>query len=497
MSYSRGVESLKPKRIDDNIYEIQPEMKVVKTGEQIMNFTMNVPVRIYANDYLMQRITQDRSIDQMTNVACLPGVRKYAIAMSDAHQGYGFCIGGVAATDELEGAISPGGVGYDINCGVRLLRAPIQYEDIAAKLPAVIDSLFRNIPSGLGSKGKLSITQNDLKRVLDEGINWAIEKGFGFEKDRYYVEDQGSMEGADSSIVSQRAKARGIKQLGSLGSGNHFLEIQRVEEIYDKEAARIMGIEENQVTVMIHTGSRAMGHQICTDSLQDIDHMMHRKGIVAPDRELGYVLGGTKEADRYLSQMRAAANYAFTNRHIIMHWVRESFHNVLGTAPEDLELVYGIAHNILKVEEHDVGGGKKAKVNVHRKGATRAFPPEHSKIPKDYYSIGQPVLIPGSMGTASYLCVGQPRAMDLSFGSTAHGGGREMSRSKAKRQFWGKNIQQELNARGIAVKAASMKVLAEEAPLAYKNIDEVVGVSHDLAIVKKIARLVPIGVTKG
>ncbi|UYP46181.1 tRNA-splicing ligase RtcB [Candidatus Lokiarchaeum ossiferum] len=486
-----------PRRVDEGIYEVSPEMKVVKFNETIMNFTMAVPARIYANEYLMERIARDKSVDQITNVACLPGIRKQVIAMSDAHQGYGFCIGGVAATDVEGGAISPGGVGYDINCGVRLLRTPLKYAEVAPVLPELTEALFQAIPSGLGSRGKLKITNTDLDRVLDEGINWAIDNGYGFEKDRVNCEDNGFTQGADSSIVSAKAKARGIRQLGSLGSGNHFIEIQKVAEILDPVAAKIMGIEKDQVTVMIHTGSRAMGHQICTDSLQEIDHLMHREGIIAPDRELGYVISGTKEADRYLAQMRAAANFAWTNRHIIMHWARGAFNNVLNVKPEDMELVYGLAHNILKQEEHDLGDGKRGMVNVHRKGATRAFPPGHKDVPLNYREIGQPVLIPGSMGTSSYLCVGQQKAMDLSFASTAHGGGREMSRSKAKRKFFGKNIKQELNDRGISVRAASLKVLAEEAPLAYKNIDEVVGVSHNLGIVKKVARLVPIGVTKG
>ncbi|WP_371801658.1 RtcB family protein [Candidatus Lokiarchaeum ossiferum] len=486
-----------PRRVDEGIYEVSPEMKVVKFNETIMNFTMAVPARIYANEYLMERIARDKSVDQITNVACLPGIRKQVIAMSDAHQGYGFCIGGVAATDVEGGAISPGGVGYDINCGVRLLRTPLKYAEVAPVLPELTEALFQAIPSGLGSRGKLKITNTDLDRVLDEGINWAIDNGYGFEKDRVNCEDNGFTQGADSSIVSAKAKARGIRQLGSLGSGNHFIEIQKVAEILDPVAAKIMGIEKDQVTVMIHTGSRAMGHQICTDSLQEIDHLMHREGIIAPDRELGYVISGTKEADRYLAQMRAAANFAWTNRHIIMHWARGAFNDVLNVKPEDMELVYGLAHNILKQEEHDLGDGKRGMVNVHRKGATRAFPPGHKDVPLNYREIGQPVLIPGSMGTSSYLCVGQQKAMDLSFASTAHGGGREMSRSKAKRKFFGKNIKQELNDRGISVRAASLKVLAEEAPLAYKNIDEVVGVSHNLGIVKKVARLVPIGVTKG
>lgn len=486
-----------PRKIEEGIFQVDADMKVVKYKEKIYNFTMNVPARIYANDYLMEHIVQDRSIDQITNVACLPGIRKHVIAMSDAHQGYGFCIGGVAATSVDGGAISPGGVGYDINCGVRLLRTGLNYQEVAPHLPALTEALFRHIPSGLGSKGKLRITESDLNQVLDEGIDWAIKNGFGFEKDRELCEDQGNTGGADNQLVSAKAKARGLRQLGSLGSGNHFIEIQRVEEIFDEEAAKAMGIELNQITTMIHTGSRAMGHQVCTDALQEIDHMMHRQNIIPPDRELSYVISGTKEADRYLAQMRAAANFAYTNRHIIMHWTREAFNEILKINPEQMELVWGVAHNILKVEEHDVGGGKREMVNVHRKGATRAFPPGHPDLPLKYRAIGQPVLIPGSMGTSSYLCVGQERAMDLSFASTAHGGGREMSRSKAKRQFFGKNIKEELNRRGIAVKAASLKVLAEEAPLAYKNIDQVVDVSHNLGIIKKVAKLVPIGVTKG
>jgi tRNA-splicing ligase RtcB (3'-phosphate/5'-hydroxy nucleic acid ligase) len=486
-----------PKKLDDNIYEILPEMKVVRAENKILNFDMNVATRIYANEYLMERISKDRSIDQMTNVACLPGIKKYAIAMSDAHQGYGFCIGGVAAMDVNEGAISPGGVGYDINCGVRLLRTPLMFEEVVAHLPDLTESFFHNVPSGLGSKGKIQPTASDLDTILDEGINWAINQGFGFEKDREMCEDQGMMQGADNTKVSTRAKSRGIKQIGSLGSGNHFLEIQKVDEILDEEAAKIMKIEKDQITVMIHTGSRAMGHQICTDAIQEIDHAMHRQGLVAPDRELGYVLSGTKEADRYLTQMKSAANFAFNNRHIIMHWIRESFNKTLGIATDELELVYDVAHNILKTEEHDIGEGKRGKVHVHRKGATRCFPAGHPSIPTKYQPIGQPVLIPGSMGTSSYLCVGQPNAMKLSFASTAHGSGREMSRSKAKRKFWGKTIKEELNKKGISIRAASLKVIAEEAPLAYKDIDQVVGVSHDLGIVKKVARLVPIGVTKG
>src|SRR6056297_1230502 len=301
---------MRPKQISEFIYEIKPEMKVVKVHGQITHFKMKAPTHIYANRELMAKISRDRSIDQMTNVACLPGIQKHTVAMSDAHQGYGFCIGGVAATNIDGGAISPGGVGYDINCGVRLLKSELRYKDIAPNIPDLIEAIFHNIPSGLGSKGKLRISHTDLDRILDEGVNWAIDKGYGFEKDRKFVEDNGIMEGADSSVVSKRAKSRGIKQVGSLGSGNHFCEIQKVEEIFDEEAAKVLGIEKGNITVMIHTRSRAMGHQVCTDALQEINRVMRKKDMIAPDRELAYVVSGTKEADRYLKQMRAAANFA-------------------------------------------------------------------------------------------------------------------------------------------------------------------------------------------
>ncbi len=326
-------------------------------------------------------------------------------------------------------------------------------------------------------------------------MDWAIEKGFGLDVDKFAVEDQGQME-ADSNLISSKSKERGVEQIGSLGSGNHFLEIQRVDKIFDEEAAKVFGIEENQVTVMIHTGSRGLGHQVCTEALQNVDHAMHSEGKTAPDRELGYVDSGSKAADKYLGQMRAAANFAFVNRHVIMHWTRESFNQVLGLQPDELNVIYNVAHNILKVEEHEIDG-KMMTVNVHRKGATRAFPPGHPLIPEKYRDIGQPVLIPGSMGTASYLCIGQPKAMELSFGSTASRVGPRNGPEKAINSFRGNQIKSELETRGISVKAASMKVLAEEAPGAYKDIDQVVNVSHSLGIIKKVARLVPIGVAKG
>ena len=487
-------------KIDENIYEIQPKTLMVRIHGNIEKFEMKVPAHIYANDYILERIKQDKTLEQVANVACLPGIVKHSIALSDAHQGYGFCIGGVAGTDAESGMISPGGVGYDINCGVRLLRSNLMLNDIQKILPHLLDSIFKNIPSGLGSKGKLSITYSELDKVLNNGMNWALDSGYAIEEDLKHCEERGCLKNADASIISEKAKQRAIKQLGSLGSGNHFLEIQRVDEIYNQEIAKKLGFfDKNQIMIMIHTGSRALGHQVCTDSLRTIERAMKKYDIKVPDRELACVPANTPEAQNYFSQMACAANFGFTNRQLITFWLRESFQkffNKKDIDELDLHLIYGVCHNILKIEEHEVDG-KKMKLNVHRKGATRAFPPSHPVLPQDYKNIGQPVLIPGTMGSASYLCVGKPKAMELSFGSTAHGSGRLMSRSKAKKRYWGSKIEQDLSKKGILIKAASMQVIAEEAPGAYKDIDQVVKVSHDLEIVEKVVRLVPVGVVKG
>jgi len=486
-------------KIDDNIFEIPPKTLMVRIKGNIEKFQMRVPVKIYANDYILEKIRLDRTLDQICNVACLPGIQKHAIALSDAHQGYGFCIGGVAGTDGENGMISPGGVGYDINCGVRLLRTNLFFKDIKGVLPNLLDSIFSNIPSGLGSKGKLNISYSDLDNVLNNGVNWALDNGYADSEDHKHLEENGCLNDADASLVSQKAKQRAIKQLGSLGSGNHFLEIQKVDEIYNKNIANTLGIhEKNQVTVMVHTGSRALGHQVCTDSLRSIEQAMKKYNINVPDRELACVPADKPEAQNYLKQMACAANFGFTNRQLITHWLRESFQNTFKKDIDDLDfhLIYGVCHNILKIEEHEIDG-KKMKLNIHRKGATRAFPPQHPDLPSDYKSIGQPVLIPGTMGSASYLCVGKKKAMDLSFGSTAHGAGRVMSRSKAIKKYWGEQVKDSLSKQGILVRAASMKVIAEEAPGAYKDIDQVVQVSHDLGLVEKVVRLVPIGVVKG
>ena len=486
-------------KIDENIYEIPPKALMTRIHGNIEKFQMRVPVKIYANDYILEKIRLDRTLDQICNVACLQGIKKHAIALSDAHQGYGFCIGGVCGTEAGSGMISPGGVGYDINCGVRLLHTNLMFNDIKNNLPNLINTIFKNIPSGLGSKGKLNISYSDLDKVLNHGVNWALDNGYAIEEDIKHLEENGCLKDADANLVSQKAKQRAIKQLGSLGSGNHFLEIQKVDKIYNNRVAKKLGIfENNQITVMVHTGSRALGHQVCTDSLRNIEQAMKKYKIKVPDRELACVPADTPEAQNYLKQMACAANFGFTNRQLITHWLRESFQHIFKKDIDALELnlIYGVCHNILKIEEHEING-QKMKLNIHRKGATRAFPPGHPVLPQDYKEIGQPALIPGTMGSASYLCVGRPKAMDLSFGSTAHGSGRVMSRSKATKRYWGTKVKEDLRNKGILVKSASMKVLAEESPGAYKDIDQVVQVSHDLGIVEKIVRLVPIGVVKG
>ena len=488
------------KKIEDNIYEIPPKTLMVRLHGKIEKFEMKVPARIYANEYILNKIKQDRTLEQIANVACLPGIEKHAIALSDAHQGYGFCIGGVAGTDADTGMISPGGVGYDINCGVRLMRTNLMLNDVRKILPNLLNSIFRNIPSGLGSKGKLNISYSELDKVLNNGLNWALDNGYAIEEDLKHCEENGILKDANADLISEKAKQRAIKQLGSLGSGNHFLEIQRVDEIYNKEIAKNLGIfNKNQITLMVHTGSRALGHQVCTDSLRNIEHAMRKYNIKVPDRQLACVPADTPEAQNYLSQMACAANFGFSNRQLITFWLRESFQKVFNKKDLDefdLQLIYGVCHNILKIEEHEIDG-KKMKLNVHRKGATRAFAPGHPDLPHNYKDIGQPALIPGTMGSASYVCVGKPKAMELSFGSTAHGSGRLMSRSKAKKRYWGEQIKQDLSKKGILIKAASMQVIAEEAPGAYKDIDQVVNVSHDLGIVEKVVRLIPIGVVKG
>lgn len=461
---------------------------------------MRVPGIIFANEDLLEKMQTDRTLWQCANVAHLKGIYKYAITLPDGHEGYGFPIGGVAATDYEEGVISPGGVGYDINCGVRLLSTNLFEKDLKPNLAQLASVVFNNVPSGLGSSRKdFRVTSGDLDRLTVEGVQWVIKRGLGWSEDAEHCEENGCMKNADPSKVSSTAKSRGLTQIGTLGSGNHFLEIQKVDKIFDARTAKAFGIEhQGQVTVMIHCGSRGFGHQVCSDYLRVMEHAVQKYKISLPDRELACAPGNSEEAKDYIQAMACAVNYAFSNRQAIMHWVRQSFQQVFRQDPEKfgLKLVYDVAHNIAKTETHTIDAGTK-KVWVHRKGATRAFPDGHPDVPPDYRSVGQPVLIPGSMGTGSWVLVGTKRAMDLSFGSTAHGAGRMMSRTAAKRKFWGGDVKTALEKRGIVVRAASPSVLAEEADPAYKNVDVVAEVSDRIGIATKVARLVPIAVVKG
>jgi tRNA-splicing ligase RtcB len=483
-------------------FEKVPLEKIDSNSWRIPKFRsgMRVPGMVFANESLLEKMQTDRTLQQCANVAHLPGIYKYAVTLPDGHEGYGFPIGGVAATDYDEGVISPGGVGYDINCGVRLLTTNLVEEQVRPKLPQLAEAIFDNVPSGLGSRRKdFKISSNDLDKLTIEGVQCAIDHGLGWAEDAEHCEERGCMKNADPGKVSQTAKSRGLTQIGTLGSGNHFLEIQKVDKILNVKTAKVFGIEnEGQVTVMIHCGSRGYGHQVCSDYLRVMEHAVQKYKITLPDRELACAPGKSTEAGEYYEAMACAVNYAFVNRQAIMHWVRQSFRQAYHEDPEKfgLKLVYDVAHNIAKIETHKIEGGQK-KVWVHRKGATRAFPAGHAEIPADYRSEGQPVLIPGSMGTSSWVLVGTEKAMDLSFGSTAHGAGRMMSRSAAKRKFWGGEIKATMEKRGIVVRAASTMVLAEEADPAYKNVDTVVDVSDKLGIATKVARLVPIAVIKG
>jgi len=461
---------------------------------------MKVPVTIFASDKLVQKMKQDATFTQATNAACLPGIYKHSIVLPDGHQGYGFPIGGVAATDYESGVISPGGVGYDINCGVRILRTNLDESDVRPKINDLINRLFDEVPTGVGKQGKIDLRNHrGVDDVLANGSQWAVEQGYGWEEDLDHQEANGRLDIANPSDVQDSAKNRGLKQSGTLGSGNHFLEIQVVDDIYDEKAAKQMGItRKKQIMVMIHSGSRGLGHQVCSEYIKIMTHAMRKYNIEVPDRELCCAPTTSPEGQAYLGAMSAAANYAFANRQVMMHWTREAFAKVMQSSVEDLDmgLIYDVAHNMGKVEEHNIDG-KKTKVVVHRKGATRAFPPGHPEVPFKYRDIGQPVIIPGTMGTASYILIGNQKGMDLTWGSTAHGAGRFMSRAKAKKQFFGKDVQQKLASEGIIVRATQGIVIAEEAPGAYKDVDEVVRVSDAVGIATKAVRLRPIGVIKG
>jgi tRNA-splicing ligase RtcB len=454
---------------------------------------------IFASDKMISQITEDNAPEQVANVATLPGIIGCALAMPDIHWGYGFPIGGVAAFNTKEGIISPGGVGYDINCGVRLLRTDLSEKDISPKIKELVHALFNNVPSGVGSKGRIRIDEKEVKNVLQNGAAWALNKGYGWDEDIERIEEHGRLAGADPDRISPRAIARGRPQLGTLGAGNHFLEIQSVENIFDKTSAQILGITHiGQITVMIHTGSRGLGYQVCDDNVKVLGKVTRKYGIEIPDRQLACAPIESPEGKSYFAQMACAANYAWANRQCIMHWVREAFERILGVKAEQIgmHLVYDVAHNIAKFELHTVKG-KKQRLCVHRKGATRAFPPGHDEIPALYKSVGQPVIIPGDMGTHSYVLLGTEQAMHETFGSTCHGAGRVLSRTKALKRTKGRRIDQELANCGIYVLSASDEVLREEVPEAYKDIDTVVEAVSGAGISRKIARMRPLGVVKG
>ncbi len=477
-----------PKKIGDNQYQIDADS----------NSGMKVPVRIYADEPLLQKMLSDRTIMQARNVASIPGIVGQSIVLPDGHEGYGFPVGGVAAMDAEEGMISPGGVGYDINCGVRLLRSNLTEQTVRSKLKELVTDLFSSIPSGVGSKGAVKLSHSELDEVLVKGVNWAIDHGYGSSDDSDVCEENGQIQNADPNKVSDKARKRGAPQLGSLGSGNHFLEVQKVAEIHDEEAANRMGLKEGTITILVHCGSRGFGHQVCSDYLRVAEQAMAKYDINLPDRELACVPNNSEEGESYRKAMFSALNFAWSNRQMLTHWTRKSFERVFNQTESDLEmkLVYDVSHNIAKVEKHKVDG-KERKVVVHRKGATRAFPANRNEIPSRYRDLGQPVLVPGSMGTASWVLLGQPNSMNLSFGSTAHGAGRTMSRSKARRNYTEENVKKSLNDKGIFIKALTRDGVVEETPQAYKDVDAVVNVSHNLGIATKVAKLVPIGVIKG
>jgi tRNA-splicing ligase RtcB len=459
---------------------------------------MLVPARFYADRELLAAIRTDKSLNQLVNTATLPGIVNYALAMPDIHQGYGFPIGGVVATALPDGVISPGGVGYDINCGVRLLGTHLDKEELIPFVGDLATALFSNCPSGVGKGGSIKIRRGELEQLVEEGAHWAIKRGYARDEDLIRTEESGRIDGADASKISPRALKRGAGQVGTLGAGNHFIEVDVVDEVFDSQAGDRMGISPGRVVVQIHCGSRGFGHQVCSDYVRDFQKAVHRYGIQLPDRELVCAPLSSPEGQDYLAAMKAAANYAFANRQVLTFHVRRTFEQVLAgkVSNHDVYQIYDIAHNMAKIEEHRVNG-EQMEVCVHRKGATRAFGPGSPVLPEIYRDIGQPVLVPGSMGTASWVLLGTQGSMDQTFGSTCHGAGRTMSRKKAKRQVWGGDLKAQLEQAGISVRAGSMPGLAEEAPIAYKDVDRVVDVVEGAGIAKKVARIVPIAVIKG
>ncbi len=463
----------------------ETEWEIPKTGK------MNVPGKIFANELLIDNIQKDKTLEQIKNVAMLPGIIKASLAMPDTHQGYGFPIGGVAAFNPETGIISPGGVGYDINCSVRLLKTNLTSKDLQGKEKQILNQLFNDVPSGVGIKGKLRLDDKELNEVLMHGAQWAVEKGYGNKEDYKHTEEQGQMKNADATAVSPRAKARGKPQLGSLGAGNHFLEVQKVEEILDKKTAEKWGLKKNQITIMIHCGSRGLGHQVASDYIKKMEE---KYGWPEQDRELVNAPIKSKLGEQYFKAMSSAANFAFANKQIITHLVRESMGKIFPNFKA--EVVYDVCHNIAKFETHIINRREK-QVLIMRKGATRSFGPNHPELPKDYQKTGQPVIIPGSMGTSSYILAGTNKAKDVSFGSTAHGAGRVESRTHARKSLKAEEIKKQLEQKGIQVKSRSFKGIVEEAPQVYKDIDEVVKVSHKAGIGNLVAKVKPILVVKG
>jgi len=476
------------RQVDEYIWELSQDFRA----------DMRVPARLFGDKELFDAAFQDRTVTQLANAATLPGIVKYALAMPDFHQGYGFPIGGVAATRVDTGVISPGGVGYDINCGVRLLGTHLEREQVAPYLRDLTGALYRACPSGVGGKGRVRVSGRELNELVTNGARWALKKGLARQEDVIHTEERGCLNGADPGKLSERAKERGRPQVGSLGAGNHFLEIDVVDEIYDPEVADAFGLWKNQVVVQIHCGSRGFGHQVCDDYVKGLQSAVHKYGIKLPDRELVCAPVDSPEGRDYYGAMACAVNYAFVNRQVLAMGVREAFEQVLAGKVKNFGLyqVYDVCHNIAKFEEHEVDG-QRMKLCVHRKGATRAFGPGYAGLPADYRDVGQPVLVPGSMGTASYVLVGTQKSLELTFGSTCHGAGRVMSRTRARKQVQGAELKQELEGRGIVVRAGSNKGLAEEAPLAYKDVSRVVEVVDGVGIARKVARLRPLGVIKG
>jgi tRNA-splicing ligase RtcB len=476
------------RQVGQNLYEIPQEFRP----------DMRVPARFFTDETFLSAALEDHSLDQLANTATLPGVVGYALAMPDIHQGYGFPIGGVAATAVPHGIVSPGGVGYDINCGVRMLVADAQVDEIRPHIPRLADALYRHLPSGVGVKGHLHINKTELDAILRDGSQWALREGYARPEDVAHTEEQGRMAAANPDKVSKAAKERGQEQVGTLGSGNHFAEIDEVTDIFDEEAAALFGLRKGHVVFQIHCGSRGMGHQVATDYIETFQRASKKYGFELPDRQLVSAPLDSPEGEAYLAAMCAAANYAWANRQVLSHHAREAFDEALAgkTRKIDLRLLYDVAHNMAKIETHTVDG-KQQRVCVHRKGATRAFGPGRPDVPEKYRHLGQPVLVPGSMGTASYVLIGAEEAMRLSFGSCCHGAGRSLSRAEAKRQVRGESLRGSLEQDGIVVRAGSLSGLAEEAPQAYKDIDRVVAVVESAGLARIVARVEPLAVIKG